>query len=117
MATTTTTTTTTTTATATTIDDAAGRIATARRAISHGQARRAIARAIEATTEDARGDCAARDRALQALWDEVGYWADSNSAAVVRGEALPPRMLRRPGGGALPWARRWQAAEEWAACV
>lgn len=70
--------------------------------------------AVEA---DRRGDTVARDAAIRDLFGAAGYWLQSRqpSVAEFRGEAIPQKMIRFPGGRSKEWTRfKYLAAEAWA---
>ena len=94
------------------IDDAAARVA--RRSIPVDAARSAILAAGLAMIHDKRNDAAGRDQQIRNLWAAIGYHAQPRGSAEYRGDSLPPRMLRLPHGGRVPWGRRWRAVRAWA---
>ena len=73
--------------------------------------------AREAAEYDRRGDAAARDRAITALFVAAGYWKQSRTPSVAefRGAAVPPKMIRMPEGRSVPWTKRFDAVSAWAA--
>lgn len=96
----------------------AERLTTNRRAIDARQAQSALIAAQTAREADRIGDVVARDAAIRALWDAVGYWAEARGdVRVYRGDWAPPKMIRGPHGRAYDWGRRWAAVQAWAAEV
>ena len=87
------------------IDAAAARAA--RRSIPVDRAVSAILAANLAMFHDQRNDTVGRDHQIFALWDAIGYHAQSKH----RGDT---RMLRLPNGGRVPWGRHWHAVRAWA---
>jgi hypothetical protein len=79
--------------------------------------RSAIVAARAAVEADRIHDTVARNAAMRDLWGVAGYWLTPRtpSTAEFRGESIPLKMIRMPGGRSIRWnTGRFRAAEAWA---